>query len=47
MDAKKNPIEGKYVIIFGERDDTSGDVIEKICVAAGGQIYFSSTSCFV
>lgn len=40
-------IEGKTVAIFGERDDVAGAAIRNCVQAAGGEVVYETTSCFV
>ncbi len=40
-------IEGKKVIIIGDRDGVPGPAIEECIKAAKGDVVFSSTECFV
>ncbi len=40
-------LEGKNVIVFGERDDISGKSIATCLLAAGAKIIYESTACFV
>ncbi len=40
-------IKGKKVAIFGERDDVTGPGIRKCVEAAGGEVVYEATSCFV
>ena len=40
-------IEGKKVVALGERDGISGPAIEACIEAAGGDVVFSATECFV
>lgn len=40
-------IQGKKVAIFGERDDVSGAAIRACVEAAGAEVIYESTSCFV
>ena len=40
-------LQGKKVIIFGERDDISGTTISNCLKAAGAEIAYESTACFV
>lgn len=40
-------LDGKRVIIIGERDGVSGPAIAACVEAAGGQVAFSATECFV
>lgn len=39
--------DSKKVIVLGERDGISGPAIAACITAAGGQVYFSATECFV
>lgn len=41
------PLQGKKVAIFGERDDVSGPAIRACVEAAGGEVVYESTACFV
>jgi glycine/sarcosine/betaine reductase complex component A len=38
---------GRKVIVIGERDGVAGPAIVKCVEAAGGEIVFQSTACFV
>lgn len=40
-------IKGKHIIIIGDRDGIPGPAIEECIKAAGGDVAFSSTECFV
>lgn len=40
-------ISGKKAAIFGERDDVSGVAVRKCVEAAGGEVVYEATSCFV
>lgn len=40
-------LEGKRVIILGDRDGIPGQAIEECVKTAGGEIVFSTTECFV
>ena len=40
-------LQGKKVAIFGERDDVSGPAIRACVEAAGGEVVYESTACFV
>jgi len=40
-------IEGKKVVALGERDGISGPAIAACVKAAGGDVVFSATECFV
>lgn len=37
----------KKVAIFGERDDVTGTAVRKCIEAAGGEVVYEATSCFV
>ncbi len=39
--------EGKQVIVIGERDGVAGPAIESCVKAAGGEVVFVATECFV
>jgi glycine/sarcosine/betaine reductase complex component A len=39
--------KGKRVIIFGERDGVPGPAIAACMVAAGAEVVYSVTECFV
>jgi glycine/sarcosine/betaine reductase complex component A len=39
--------EGKKVIVLGERDGVPGPAIAACVVAAGGEVVYSVTECFV
>jgi glycine/sarcosine/betaine reductase complex component A len=39
--------KGKRVIIVGERDGVPGPAIAKCVLAAGGEVAFMTTECFV
>ena len=39
--------EGKRVIIFGERDGVPGPAIAECVAAAGAEVVYSVTECFV
>lgn len=39
--------KGKKVIIFGDRDGVPGPAIEACMKAAGAQVIFTATECFV
>ena len=43
----KVTLSGKKVAVFGERDDVSGTAIHNCIEAAGGEIVYETTSCFV
>ena len=40
-------LEGKKVIIIGDRDGIPGPAIEECVKTAGADVIFSSTECFV
>ena len=40
-------LKGKKVAIFGERDDVSGPAVRHCVEAAGGEVVYETTSCFV
>lgn len=40
-------LKGRKVIALGERDGISGPAIEACVKAAGGDVVFSATECFV
>lgn len=40
-------LKGKKVIVLGDRDGIPGPAIEACVKAAGGELVFSSTECFV
>ena len=40
-------LEGKKVIVFGERDDVPAPVIRRCVEAAGARVVYETTSCFV
>ena len=40
-------LQGKKVAIFGERDDITGAAIRKCVEAAGAEVVYEATSCFV
>ena len=40
-------LQDKKTAIFGERDDITGLAIRKCVEAAGGEIVYETTSCFV
>ena len=40
-------LQGKKVAVFGERDDITALSISKCVEAAGGDIVYETTSCFV
>ena len=39
--------KGKKVIVVGERDGVPGPAIANCVLAAGGEIVFTNTECFV
>lgn len=40
-------LTGKKVIVFGERDDISGTTVSTCLKAAGADIVYEATACFV
>ena len=40
-------LKDKKVIVFGERDDIGGTTIRTCLEAAGAEIIYESTACFV
>jgi len=40
-------LEGKKVVVFGERDDVAGLAVRHCVTAAGGEVVYETTSCFV
>ena len=40
-------LSGKKVAVFGERDDVSGLAIRKCVQAAGAEVVYETTSCYV
>lgn len=40
-------LEGKKAIVIGDRDGVPGPAIEECIKAAGADVIFSSTECFV
>ena len=40
-------LNGKKVVIIGDRDGVPGPAIEACAVTAGAEVVFSSTECFV
>ena len=40
-------LDGKKVIIIGDRDAVPGPAIAECVKTAGGEVVFSSTECFV
>ncbi len=40
-------IAGKKIAVFGERDDVAGAAIRHCVEAAGGEIVYETTACFV
>jgi hypothetical protein len=45
--SKMSILAGKKIIILGDRDGVPGPAIEDCVTAAGGEVVFSSTECFV
>jgi betaine reductase len=40
-------LKGKKAIVFGERDDVPGLAIRRCLEAAGAQVVYEATACFV
>ena len=40
-------LKGKKAIVFGERDDISGKTVAHCLEAAGVEVVYESTACFV
>lgn len=40
-------LDGKKVIAIGERDGVGGEAIAACAQAAGGEVVYTSTACFV
>lgn len=40
-------LDGKKVIVIGDRDGIPGPAIAECAVSAGAEVVFSSTECFV
>ncbi|MCI5209632.1 MAG: hypothetical protein D3910_12760 [Candidatus Electrothrix sp. ATG2] len=40
-------LEGKKAVVFGERDDVSGTTVSNCLKAAGAEIVYENTACFV
>lgn len=40
-------LEGRKVIVFGERDDVPGLAIRRCVEAAGAEVVYEATACFV
>ena len=40
-------LNGRKVIVIGDRDGIPGPAIEECVKTAGGEVVFSSTECFV
>ena len=40
-------LKGKKAIVFGERDDVAANTIRTCLEAAGAEVVYESTSCFV
>ena len=40
-------LEGKKVAVFGERDDVAGLAVRNCVEAAGAEVVYETTSCFV
>jgi betaine reductase len=42
-----NLLQGKKIAVFGERDDVTGQAIRHCMEAAGAEVVYAATSCFV
>lgn len=40
-------LEGKKIIVFGERDDITATTVSTCLKAAGAEIVYENTACFV
>ena len=40
-------LKGKKVAVFGERDDVAGLAVKHCLTAAGADVVYETTSCFV
>ncbi|MCK5324189.1 MAG: hypothetical protein KAJ45_08575 [Desulfobulbaceae bacterium] len=40
-------LQGKKVIVFGERDDISGNIVSNCLKGAGAEVIYENTACFV
>lgn len=40
-------LAGSKVIVFGERDDVAGPTVRACVEAAGAEVVYETTSCFV
>lgn len=40
-------LQGKKVVVIGDRDGVPGPAIEEVVKTAGADVVFSSTECFV
>ncbi len=40
-------IQGKKVLIIGDRDGVPGPAIEECALSAGAEVLFATTECFV
>lgn len=40
-------LKGKKVAVFGERDDVAGQAVRNCVTAAGAEVVYETTSCFV
>lgn len=47
MASARIPLRGKKAIVFGERDDIPALAIRRCLEAAGAQVVYETTSCFV
>jgi betaine reductase len=46
-DRPMHVLKGKQVAVFGERDDVTGQAVRNCVAAAGGEVVYETTSCFV
>jgi hypothetical protein len=40
-------LSGKKALVFGERDDVAGPAIKRCVQAAGAEVVYETTHCFV
>ena len=40
-------LAGRKVAVFGERDDVAGTAVRNCVTAAGAEVVYETTSCFV
>lgn len=40
-------LSGKKAIVFGERDDIPGKTVSECLTAAGAEVIYETTACFV